>query len=107
MQDPIPIQSEDQLSVRNACRVILRKAESREFVGGIMMLIADDGTLETFLVGDLRTDLDRAKQVADSGFQSLLDYQVGPTDDSKLPRRLRKDEQHEQRYNPVVRTRRR
>ena len=73
-----------------------------------MLMIREDGALETFLVGDLRTDLDRAKQVADSGFQSLIDYQVGSTDDnSKLPRRIRKDESHEQRYNPVVRTRRR
>jgi hypothetical protein len=87
--------------------VILRKAEGREYVGGIMLMIREDGALETFLVGDLRTDLDRAKQVADSGFQSLLDYQAGSSDDAKLPRRIRKEEILEQRHNPIVRTRRR
>lgn len=76
-------------------------------MGAIICLAREDGSIETILVGDLRTDLDRAKQVADSGFQSLLDYQVAGSENSKLPRRIRKDESHEQKYNPVVRTRHR
>lgn len=90
-------------SVENACRVILRKAEGRGFVGGMMFLVRADGTMETILVGDLRHDLERAKDVADHGFKCLLDHEVCADEpSSKLPRRLRKETQNEPVVRPTV-----
>lgn len=77
----------------NACRVVLRKAESREFVGAIMFLVKDDGAMETILVGDLRRDLEKAKEVAGHGFKCLLGHQECiEGSGAQLPRRLRKDQ---------------
>lgn len=86
------METSDPASVENACRVILRKAETRQFTGGVMFLTKEDGTMETILVGDLRKDLQRAKDVAEHGFACLFAHQVSSgCVDAILPRRLRKD----------------
>lgn len=84
----------DPASVVNACRVVLRKAESREFTGAIMFLVKDDGEMETILVGGLRRDLDKAKEVATHGIKCLLGHQACiEGSGAQLPRRLRKDQE--------------
>jgi hypothetical protein len=90
---PVPIQTSDPASVENACRVILRKAETRQFTGGIMFLAKADGSMETILVGDLHRDLDKAKDVAEHGVKCLLGHKACiEGSGAQLPRRLRKDQ---------------
>lgn len=93
MPPAVPLEMLDPSSVVNACRVVLRKAEGREFTGAITLLVREDGSMETILVGDLRRDLGRAKEVAQQGFQCLLGHKACiEGSGSRLPRRLRKDD---------------